>query len=201
MTKADDLATKFARYLKDVAEGGDARRGVALAALRRGLGKEPGEAPEMFPYLVPWTAELNERTQETYYLVASLFGMHPATWPRHTDEGIWDEWRRNFGASMRWAAASDAGPEGSETGRRRVSGTERRFVGVLNSSRDELPERLRQAVSLCRSRDVPVDWAVLVHDLLRWDSPRRSTQRSWARAFWSDTVSEPSDSDESMQNE
>ena len=29
----------------------------ALAALRRGLGRPPGTAPEMYPYVVPWLPE------------------------------------------------------------------------------------------------------------------------------------------------
>jgi CRISPR system Cascade subunit CasB len=191
MTTGDDLATRFAKHLERLAARGDARSGATLAALRRGLGKQPGEAPEMFPYLVPWTAELDNRTQETYYLVASLFGMHPVTWPRSGAEEDHDRWRRNFGASMRWVA----GPDTQE------GGTERRFVGVLNSRRDELPDRLRQAVRLCRSKDVPVDWAVLTHDLLGWDHPRRRTQRSWARAFWTDRVPEDSDHDATLEDE
>ncbi len=64
----------FIRDLEGLAERED--RG-ALAALRRGLGKQPGAAPEMFPYLAPWTQHEHGWGEECMYLVASLFALHP----------------------------------------------------------------------------------------------------------------------------
>ena len=61
----------------------------ALAALRRGWGKEPGTAPEMFPYVASFDDSRWEG--EVIYIVAGLFGM----WPQH------DPSSGSFGASMR----------------------------------------------------------------------------------------------------
>jgi CRISPR system Cascade subunit CasB len=60
----------------------------------------------------------------------------------------------------------------------------RRLAIVLDSHRGELPFRLRQAVGLARSHERPIDWQRLLHDLLRWDDPRRSVQKAWARTFF-----------------
>src|SRR5262245_18694298 len=50
----------------------------ALAALRRGLGKEPGTAAEMYPVVVPRLPPgLTPHQEENYYLIAALFGLHP----------------------------------------------------------------------------------------------------------------------------
>jgi CRISPR system Cascade subunit CasB len=61
---------------------------------------------------------------------------------------------------------------------------ERRFVALLNCHQDDLDHHLRQAVSLLKSKDAPVDWAELLKDIQRWDNDDRLVQRRWARAFW-----------------
>jgi CRISPR system Cascade subunit CasB len=48
---------------------------AALAALRRGLGKPPGETMEMHPYVVPFTQGLKRKQEDAYYLIAALFGL------------------------------------------------------------------------------------------------------------------------------
>lgn len=158
----------FAEYLAGLAEREDR---AALAALRRGLGKAPGEAAEMYPYLVPWLPR--ERWgEETYYLVASLFGWHPLPW-------------RGAGADGERAAPTNLGASLTRLGAEvEGGGIERRFVALLNAHRDDLPEHLRRAVGLLKSRDLPIDWARLLHDVQGWDFPSRSVQRDWARAYW-----------------
>jgi CRISPR system Cascade subunit CasB len=59
---------------------------------------------------------------------------------------------------------------------------------LLNSHVDELSRHLRHAVGLLKSREVPVDWVQLLHDIPRWDYPSRRVQRDWARAFWGHNV-------------
>ena len=48
----------------------------ALAHLKRGLGKPPGTAARMHPYIVPWISE--DRNSDDYYLIGSLFALHPS---------------------------------------------------------------------------------------------------------------------------
>jgi CRISPR system Cascade subunit CasB len=195
MTTPESRIGPFIAYLEGFVSRGAGRDRAALANLRRGLGKEPGEAPEMFPYLVPWTGDLGGRGQEAFYAVASLFARHPAQWPEPEDEQRRDRWRRNFGASMRRVALSEA-----ETVR--DTSTERRFVALLNGERRDIPERLRHAISLCAAKDVPVNWQSLLGDLLHWEGDRHRVQRDWARAFWQDSEGhdgEPAESPESEQ--
>lgn len=164
MTDSDDRQGGFVGYLQSLA-GRDDR--AALAALRRGLGKGPGEAGEMFRYVVPWTGELRGWREEVYYLVASLFALHPENWQGGVDG------ESNLGASLAMAAR-----KGGETG------VERRFVAMLNSDRDSLPDHLRHAVAFCKSAEIPIDWGKLLRQLPHWDAEGRSVQRDWARAFW-----------------
>ncbi len=167
----------FIAYLQGLVkqrdEAGPAAAGAraALAALRRGLGKATGEAPEMFRYLVPWTHELSRSREDAYYLVSALFAAHGLSW---TDEG--DEqkqWRTNLGASLAQLQA--------ETGSESV---ERRVVALLNCNREDLPGHLRRIVMLLKAHDIGIDWLRLLRDIQRWDHEDRWVQRAWARTFW-----------------
>ena len=50
--------------------------------------------------------------------------------------------------------------------------------------RDTLEPRLRQQVSILKSKDVPVNWHQLIRDVNYWDHPKRFVQRRWASAYW-----------------
>ena len=61
---------------------------------------------------------------------------------------------------------------------------EKRLVGLLNSHREDLPHHLRQAVSLLKSSEIPIDWRQLLWDILYWEHESRFVQQQWAREFW-----------------
>ena len=163
---------RFAEYLASLAgrEDGDAR--AALAAIRRGLGKEPGEAAEAARYVFPWLRdEDSPRRVAAYFQVAALFATPQLSWSRgEQDRGL------NLGASFRRLAHRDNQAEDP--------GAERRFVALLNAHPDELDRHLRHAVSLLKAHDVPIDWAQLLRDLQEWTYEGRPVQLDWARAFW-----------------
>ncbi len=162
----------FVQYLERIRDQED--RG-ALAALRRGLGKQPGLAPEMYRYVAPWLGDSKGRRESTYYLVAALFAYHPKPGGRGS-----------FGEAM--ARVVSAGASGS---------SEIRFSALLKSHPDDLATRLRHCISLARSREVPVDWHRLFRDIMGWQHHSRYVQRSWARDFWARAVanSEPEEAD------
>lgn len=170
MSPPRERERRFVNHLVQLTDPGREDR-AALAALRRGLGKPPGEAAEMHPYVVPFLPRDGGRWEEdAHYLVAALFAWHQGVW---ADSGA--EWDRNFGASFARLAEAEWSESGS---------IEKRFVALLNSHRDDLPEHLRHAIGLLRAHEVPVDWAQLLRDIQEWDRGSRSTQRGWACAFW-----------------
>jgi CRISPR system Cascade subunit CasB len=155
---------------------------AVLAALRRGLGKRPGEAAEMFPYVVPYLPDhvatsRRDWVETCHYLVASLFALHPTDWQGQA-AGRFD---RNLGASVRLLKLAS----GSD-------GPERRFIALLNADREDLPEHLRSLMGLFKAHGVGVDWEQLLADLPSWDAADRSVQRRWARAFWTSHDGTPS---------
>jgi CRISPR system Cascade subunit CasB len=166
MTSTLEREKKFARYLAELNEGDDR---AALAALRRGLGRAPGEAGEMHRYVVPRVQGLSRRQEDAYYIVAALYALHPGAGWSAADDG--KHHKTNLGASLGRMKDESAS-------------VERRFVALLNCHRDELPQHLRQIVSLLKANDAPVDWAQLIYDINHWDSEQRFVQRNWARAFW-----------------
>lgn len=143
---------------------------AALAALRRGLGKDPGTVAEMHRHVVPWLpAGASPWQEDAYYVLAALFAWHQGSW--HRQDG--DRKATNLGASF---ARLAAGVEGDRV--------ERRFVALLNCHRDDLSTHLRHAVGLLKSAEVPIDWSQLLRDIQNWGMESRPVQRGWARAYW-----------------
>ena len=62
---------------------------------------------------------------------------------------------------------------------------EKRFIDLLDTDREELPYKLRQAITLIGRDGVGLDWVRLIQDLDRWGGPNRRVQQDWARGFWS----------------
>lgn len=168
MNQSPSHDQRFVDMLTDLVSKKD--RSV-LAALRRGLGRSPGEATEMYPIVIPWLLDTwSPRQDAPYFLVAALFAWHQMNWP-HGEGG--ENHATNLGASLRrLALAAESGS------------IESRFLALLNAHHDELPEHLRHAVGLLKSHDISVDWVRLLSDLRSWDAPSRWVQRSWAKAYW-----------------
>jgi CRISPR system Cascade subunit CasB len=154
---------RFVEYLEELDRNEDR---AALAALRRSLGKSPGEAAEAHRYVLPFNPATWE--ESAYYLVGGLFALHPQSWRR--DER--DKSLTNLGASFAWLGSVDS------------KSIEKRFVALLNCHEEDLTEHLRHAIGLLRSKEIPVDWVQLLKDLRNWNHPDRFVQLSWARAFW-----------------
>jgi len=174
---------RFATHLYDLAadERGEVRKDAAraraaLAALRRGRGKEPGMAPEMYAHVIPWLPESarGERagwTETRFFLVASLFAGH--RWSR---EHAYDRGRMDLGGSFREFERT-----AEREGRTVSESTEKRFAALLECDRVTLPDHLRYAVNLLN--DTPIDWATLLDDLQWWGNGTR-VQMRWAKTYW-----------------
>jgi CRISPR system Cascade subunit CasB len=151
--------------------GGDSnqREAGTLAKLRRGLTEHPGERDT---WVYAHLGGASPEHEEPGALIASLFA-------------LWHQ-----GGRGRAQRAPDS--FGGSFGRlRAVTGSEsveKRFAGLIDSHPDDLPTKLRHAVTLLRSKEVPVDWEQLLRDLLSWRAEKRPVQRRWARHFWTRTA-------------
>lgn len=132
---------------------------AALAKLRRGLGKKEGTA-EMYRYVVPFLDPEKKSGTEQFFLIASLFALHPKP-----TRGV------SMGKVFRAMAEKSAS-------------VEKRFEQLLSVDVDDLDGHLRQAVSLAKSKGVSIDFHQLLYDVKGWDHPDRYVQLRWALDFW-----------------
>jgi len=178
MPEKDNWIDRFISHLETLRE--QEERG-ALAALRRGLGSPLGTVPAMYPHILPWAPQ-NRRAEDACYIVGSLFALHP-----EANE------RGNLGTAFKTMKSLE-----ERSGRKEHESLEKRFVALLNCNRDDLPYHLRQAVSLLKAKDVPVNWQQLLRDILNWDHEARFVQQKWAREFWQGAVRETEAQEEEM---
>jgi CRISPR system Cascade subunit CasB len=165
-TQPSTHARDFVAYLEALAEKD---RG-ALAALRRSLGFRPGGYPAAFPFVerfVGHDRHAEDPLRKALYLVAGLYALHPA----HRDN-------ESFAAAFGQLRVQ----RGSES-------IEKRFIALLSSDPENMPNYLRQAVSLLAAEGLAFDYAALLTDLSRWLNPFAQEQRDalrqrWARDFY-----------------
>jgi CRISPR system Cascade subunit CasB len=165
MSKSESFVT----HLRSLAE----RDRGALAVLRRALAFPPGRFPGAFPFVEPFTTGESAWSREAYYLAATLFALHP----HHTDDS-----RASLGRVLSTLVA-----------RRGSASLETRFVALLDADEDQLAERLRYAMSLLASEDIPVNYARLLDDLRFWRGDERRVQIRWAQDFYRDLRIETDD--------
>lgn len=173
MSKATSRGQAFIDYLQRLVINKDRS---AIASLRRGLRKAPGTVPQMDRHVLRFlSGDSGIEREEHYYVVASLF----AFWHQGRDSPGSAE--GNLGRSLRMLVDREENPNTRDS---LEQSTEKRLVACLNCHRDDLPEHLRQIVSLLKSRDVPIDWMQLLSDIRYWDRDDWQVQKAWGRGFW-----------------
>lgn len=157
----------FAEALERLGEARDGRR--RLAILRRTFGTGAGalDAVRVLAAVVP--PGVSDHDAAAYELIAGLYAAYQrgraAPAPGTGDLGA------SFARLARIRGDEGEGPVG------------RRFAQMLAADRAGLGDRLLRAVTLLRSADVAIDWAILAGDVRGWERPERPVQRRWARSF------------------
>lgn len=146
---------------------------AVLAALRRAVGRRPGEVVEACRIIDPFLPlRVSRREEWAAYLTATIMALHPV----HARRA---EGRRagGLGRSLRRIRHRD----GEED-----AGVERRFIALLSADSEQVVVHLRGLIMLLHDRasDGPVDYVQLYWDLLDWDREDRRVQRDWAAGFW-----------------
>ncbi len=147
------------------------------ARFKRDAGKSLSEASTLglFYRLLPYGVRPGD--EEIYFLVATLFPLADAM-----------ERDGNFGATLHRARDD-----------KNHKGLDRRVEVLLDADSTQLSFRLRQAVKFAKSKDAQVNWAQLLHDLLRWNGGTRSVQKAWARAYFGWSAETPDESNPETQ--
>ncbi len=117
-----------------------------------------------YPYVIPYAPHEFYR-QDVYFLVAGLFALYADS----TAEG------EGFNLGTSWERLN----QNSES-----ASIEQRFIALLSSSREMLPDHLRHAVTLLKAKKIAIDWLQLLIDLRFWDAGEHRVQREWAQSYW-----------------
>ncbi|SPD72363.1 CRISPR-associated protein, Cse2 family [uncultured Desulfobacterium sp.] len=162
--------SSFVKWL----EGLNEKDSKVRTVLRRSLTFDPGMFVPAYPYVEPFVKdEESSWRREMYYLVAGLWAAH---------------WREDRSGTLlpigKACAVFDAEKrqKTSQDDRRNMSSTERRFVTLIDSDRNQLPHRLRQLLALLKEQTI--DFDELLKGLLHWNDGLKRTQNAWARDFY-----------------
>lgn len=175
-------AARLAGYLATLADESDRDR-AKLAALRLGLGQPDGWHPQLANIVNPSIHDVPDWKAPIFYQVAALFGLHPVTQRPGEDQVPRRFAERSFTHALHLYAVQRAAERGASIDDVKKP-LDRRVMALLNADRDDVFHHLRYTTSLLRGSDIPVDWARLIIDLDRWDTPDREVQRRWSRAWW-----------------
>jgi CRISPR type I-E-associated protein CasB/Cse2 len=157
--------------LTKLADHKDIRRDV-LAHLRHGLDRAPDYALARAGWLF---ARVPHWALDSALLTAGLFAWVKGNCPQ--EKGV------NFGTAF--GANADAKEQ-----------RQKRFIDLLDTDAEELPYKLRQAITLIEG--TPLDWVLLLKHLNHWDHADRWVQKDWARGFWSNPRAESEDAGEAV---
>lgn len=143
---------------------------ASLSILRKTISGEGSRTLAFFPVLGHALPKgLNPWKEADYIQVAGLFAMHV------DPENPMLSFQGSLGESFRRL-------------RQEVStepvGLDKRFSNLIESDAEDLPTRLRHAVSLLKAKSIPIDWPKLLKDLHAWNHPDRYVQKNWAREYW-----------------
>lgn len=152
-----------------------------LAELRRGIGKTPGELPQLWGYFLDKMPEEfygeNEpsRAEWSVYTAITLFSLHqqgkdPVNNSMHKD-----------GISLGEALASLVD---SEDAKKRI---ERRFrIIATSNSMEELSHHMRAAIQMLRGANIELDYSKLAVDFYRFQIPELASgvRLKWGQDFY-----------------
>ncbi|WP_028999894.1 type I-E CRISPR-associated protein Cse2/CasB [Azohydromonas australica] len=141
----------------------------AIAALRRSLSFAPGSYVPAFQSIERFSARNDDTPwrRQALYLTAGLYALHP----EHA------------------AGQSLAAVLARVMLDRKSPSIEKRFLALLATEPEELPDHLRQVVSLLAATKAGIDYVELFANLSTWLEPRAFEDRDrlrqrWAKAFY-----------------
>lgn len=149
----------------------------ALAVLRRGVSKSPGEIPEIWDLThveVPdGTSDEPTREELAVHCTMTLYALHQQSQQKSMFKP---------GTGLGQAAHALIGHDDENPSARA------RFDALVTSATvTELRHHLRTFVSLLRAKEIPLDHAMLADDIVMFQRPNgvKTVQLRWARQYYS----------------
>jgi CRISPR system Cascade subunit CasB len=156
---------------------GDGPPGEDLAALRRGIGRDPGAEPHLWPFYTTLSADGRISADlRAEHVALTLYGVHQQSRPRPMH-------REGIGVGTAVLALRGSGKFSPEA-------VDRRFgAAATATSLAEASAHLRGLVTQLRSIDQPLDYTRLFRDLRDWQYPDRlsGVRRRWGGQYFTPT--------------
>ena len=165
----------FLGRLKSISNPDNPDRGT-LAQLRRGLGGDPTDILLRIGWVFAGIPDNRGGQLDKAILFAGLYSLG------------WNKIPQEKDLSLGRAMADFANSQQSD-------GTSKRFVGLVATSSEDLPHKLRQVITLISPKVSGLDWERLLRELMQWDHPDRFVQRNWAGDFWNNLKKNQDSSD------
>lgn len=153
---------------------------AALAKLRRGVGREPGEIVELLTWTSPgisvddYRSDIVSEEERAAHIALTLFAMHQQS---HRERRMHRN-RTTFGDAARRLRI--------DLGERGQAGVLRRFnaIGTATDHR-ELVRHARGLIQQFRSAEIGLDYGIFAEDLRKLADPRTATavRNRWGRHF------------------
>lgn len=186
-TLEDQVAAYTARKLHYLKSNSETGRGKAdLATLRRGIGKKPGEIPQLwaffledFPEELDKSRYVRESAENSIYLSLTLYAFHQQGKSINSENmhQKGEKYRNSVGTAARKLVKSDQDLD--------------RILARLSmithaDSIDGISVHLRSLISLLRESGISLDYINLSRDLFRYQNPnkRDEVRLNWARDFY-----------------
>jgi CRISPR system Cascade subunit CasB len=159
-------------------------RSEIIADLKKGIGKEPGAIPSLWPYytkLYKNYSELKKLSSEfiVEHYCLSLYGLHQQSKsePMHYKN-------HSLGRAFAELSNTESFRDNKEVIKKRL------YATLTATSLDELSNHIGRAINLFRSQTQPIrlDYKQLYFDLLKWQSGyegKRDVIRRWGMDFYS----------------
>ena len=157
-----------------------------LAKLRRGVGKHPGNIPDIWDYTLEGLPEKFLSSSEyptpwmwSVHISLTLFALH------QQGKDLKMSLMSKSGGSLGSAVGILAKRRGAET----ENAVKRRFDAVITSnSAEELAHHLRGLIYLLKSVDLPLDYPRLAEDLYKFQFPERrdGVRLKWGQDYYYD---------------
>ena len=179
---AKEVEQHLRRKLKRLlSQPGEKSLKKALAELRRGVGKLPGEEPRLWGYLLEDLPERflgdqgPSRGEWAVYIALTLFALHQQG--RDPKKESMNQDGCSLGRAVRLLVEH-------EEDEQRI---ERRFFSVATAAdMPELSHHMRMLIQLLRDRGIPLDYPLLAGDLYRYQFPALAphVRLKWGRDFY-----------------
>ena len=177
------------------------RQKAALANLRRGVGRVPGELPELWgEFLLEFPPELESesgvptKAELAVYLAVTLFALHqqgrdPGREPMHRDG-------QSLGRAVRLLVKPGEDPQDAPV--------LRRFQALTSAaSMQEAAQHLRGMIQLLRSGGIPLDYVGLASDLydVQFQPSWQRVRLRWGQDYYRAPADDGQTNDQTKEGE